>query len=136
MKWLRKWTVRLLVVLVLAGAARHAYVSGMVASTLHGAEQMALRKSSAVLMAQPDGWEMSIWRQPVQIAFDWLWERSTSEDRAALRRYWQLRELDVHAQATDAGATELLEALPGATESPLPPLLDLGSKSPISPLSQ
>jgi hypothetical protein len=136
MKWLRKWTLRLLVVLVLAGAARHAYVSGMVATTVHDIEQMALRRSSAVLMAKPDGWETSIWRQPVQMAFDWLWERSTSEDRAALRRYWQLREIDVYAQATDASATEWLEALPGVTESPLPPLLDLGGKSPIFPLSQ
>ncbi|GIK75190.1 MAG: hypothetical protein BroJett021_41780 [Chloroflexota bacterium] len=103
MKWIRRWLIRLLVMVVLVGAVRHAYVNGMAASAWHSFEQSVMRRTLEIAAAQDvNDWQARLWQQPAQKVFAWLWARSSPLDREALRRYWRLRQLDDQAQTSGA----------------------------------
>jgi hypothetical protein len=135
MKWMRRWLIRLLVIVVLVGTVRHAYVSGMAATTLYSIEQSVMRKSLEIAAAQEaDHWQALLWQQPAQQMFEWLWERSTPLDREALRRYWRLRQLDNQAQTT--GVPVSTETIPIFEEGAPPLPLTKSDRSPFPPFAR
>ncbi|MBK8799146.1 MAG: hypothetical protein WAU00_15325 [Caldilinea sp.] len=135
MKWMRRWVIRLLVLIVLASAVRQVYIAGIAASTLHTVEQMALRQSFAILTTtEIEPWQATLWQRPARQVFDWLWERSTTLDREAMQRYWRLRQLD--AQASGALTSSGLESIPMIEDAPPLPALEDGDPLLLPPLGR
>ncbi|MFN3332929.1 MAG: hypothetical protein ACK47M_10500 [Caldilinea sp.] len=135
MKWMRRWLVRLLVMMVLVGAVRHAYVNGMAAAALRSIEQSMMRQSLAIAAAQEvDEWQALLWQQPAQWVFEWLWARSSPLDREALRRYWRLRQLDDRERTT--GAPDNAEAFSIFDEEAPPLPFTDSDRSPLPPIGR
>jgi hypothetical protein len=130
MKWVRRWLIRLLVMVVLVGAVRHAYVNGMVASAWHSFEQSVMRQALEIAMAEEgDDGQAQLWQEPARWVSGWLWARSSPLDQEALVRYWRLRQLDRRAQASGAPLTAESMAI---FEEGAPPLPFLASdRSPL-----
>ncbi len=121
MKWVRRWLIRLFVMLVLVGAVRHAYVSGMVGSALHAVAQSVMRQALEVAMAsEGDNGQAQLWQEPARWVSGWLWAHSSPLDQEALVTYWRLRQLDRWAQASGAPPTAESMAIFAEEAPPLP----------------
>lgn len=123
MKWIRRWLFRLLVIVVLVGAVRHADVDGMATTALREIEQSVMRQTLEIAAAPAaDAWQVLLWQQPAQRVFTWLWARSSPPEREALRRYWRLHQLDDRVQTGGALLTAERMSIFEEGALPLPPL--------------